>query len=44
MATPQQILEALRRADAAGNTEDAKRIANLYKNVTQLTDPNQPKI
>ena len=47
MATPQQILEALRKADAAGNTEDAKRIANLYKNVTQQTqptDPNQPKV
>ena len=29
MATYEQVLEALRRADAAGNTEDAKQLAAM---------------
>ena len=31
MATSQQILDALRKADAAGNTDDAKKLADLYR-------------
>lgn len=31
MATLEQIAEALRRADAAGNAEDARRLAQMYR-------------
>ena len=45
MADLQTILQALRNADAAGNTADAQRLAMLaqqYKNTTPSADPNAP--
>lgn len=37
MATLEQIAEALRRADAAGNVEDAKALANAYRQMQSGT-------
>ena len=31
MATREQLIEALKKADAVGNTEDAKKLANYIK-------------
>ena len=45
MADLQSIMQALRNADAAGNTADAQRLAMLaqqYKNTTPSADPNAP--
>lgn len=39
MATESQLIEALRRADAAGNTADAQMIANELKKVRQPKMP-----
>ena len=41
MATREQLIEALKKADAVGNTEDAKKLANYIK-LTSRT-PNQQK-
>jgi len=35
MATQEQILQALKKADAAGNVEDAKKLARMYKDGQQ---------
>ena len=35
MATKQEILEAIRQADSAGNVDDAERLAELYRNTPE---------
>lgn len=42
MATLEQIEQALRAADAAGNTEDARRLAQAYAQMRQQA-PQQPQ-
>jgi hypothetical protein len=37
MATYEQVIEALRAADAAGNTEDAQRLAQIAQSLTSTT-------
>lgn len=39
MATPQQVLQALENAHNAGNEEDARELADLYRQITQTTEP-----
>jgi len=41
--TPEQIFNALRAADKAGNTEDARKLAQLYKLVTSSTIATAPE-
>ncbi|MGH3802925.1 MAG: hypothetical protein ACRDTD_22905, partial [Pseudonocardiaceae bacterium] len=38
MATLEQLEQALRAADAAGNTEDARRLAQAYKAQRDATE------
>ena len=40
MATYEQVMQALRAADAAGNTEDAQRLAQIAQSLT--AQPKQP--
>lgn len=40
MATLEQIADALRKADAAGNVEDAKALASAYRQMQQAQAPN----
>lgn len=42
MATLQQIEAALRAADAAGNVEDARRLAGAYKQMQSQQQPSTP--
>lgn len=43
MATEQQLIEALRRADAAGNAQDAQRIADAIKETREsAAEPPKP--
>ena len=37
MATYEQVIEALRAADAAGNIEDAQRLAQIAQSLSQQT-------
>lgn len=39
MADLSQVYEALRRADAAGNVDDARKLALYIKNQTTLPEP-----
>lgn len=43
MATEAQLIEALKAADAAGNAEDAQRIAAAIKTMRAQTAPAQPQ-
>ena len=44
MATREQLIDALKKADAAGNTEDAKKLANYIKSSSGAFGvPNQQR-
>lgn len=40
MATREELIEALKKADKAGNTEDAKKLAAAIRNMPQKEEPN----
>tara|TARA_R110002012_G_C11645463_1_gene611004 strand:- start:8 stop:1732 length:1725 start_codon:yes stop_codon:yes gene_type:complete len=42
MPNSKQILEALKKADASGNTQDAQKLAKMYKKAIEIE--NRPKI
>jgi len=42
MATYDQVIQALRAADAAGNTEDAQRLAQIAQSLTATATPAAP--
>lgn len=41
MATLEQVAEALRRADAAGNVDDARALAQTYRQMQQAGQPER---
>ena len=43
MATYEQVIEALRRADQAGNTDDARRLAQMAQSMRATSAPPSPQ-